>query len=205
MTGQARAARTRHHLVHNAATEIASRGYDGTSFARVCGAAGVTMGALTFHFPTKALLGQAVCAAGIEATRTAVEEADRRADSALQSVGGIVRALAELLGSRPEVRATARLSREQPSLRVNWRTYWFPLIHTRLQQAKERDQLRPDTRPETAALLVASLVAGLEAGLLPQPGEVLLLPPAPQEPLAELWQLALRGIGAVPDRTADVS
>lgn len=205
MTGQARAARTRLHLVHTAATEIAGRGYDGTSFARICRAAEVTMGALTFHFPTKAALGQAVCTAGIEATRTAVEDADRRAGSALQSVGGVVRVLTGLLVSDAEVRAAARLSREQPALSVDWRSCWFPLVHTRLREAKDLGQLRPGTRPETAALLVGSLVAGLEAGLLPQPGEVPLLSPAPQEHLSELWQLALRGIGVVLDRTADAS
>ncbi|WP_328631457.1 TetR/AcrR family transcriptional regulator [Streptomyces sp. NBC_00356] len=195
MTEQARAARTRQRLVHNAAAEFAQRGYEGTSFARVCKAAGVTMGALTFHFPTKTSLAEAVCAEGIEGTRASVDDADRGAGSPLQAVGRIARAAAGALGEQPAAQASARLSREQPSLGLNWRDAWLPLIRTRLYQAQKLDELRPGTRPETATLLVASLVAGLEAGLLPQLGELLLLSSAPQEQLAELWQLTLRGIG----------
>ncbi|MFJ9089880.1 MULTISPECIES: TetR/AcrR family transcriptional regulator [unclassified Streptomyces] len=195
MTEQARAARTRQRLVHNAAAEFAQRGYEGTSFARVCKAAGVTMGALTFHFPTKTSLAEAVCAEGIEGTRASVDDADRGAGSPLQAVGRIARAAAGALGEQAAAQASARLSREQPSLGLNWRDAWLPLIRTRLYQAQKLDELRPGTRPETATLLVASLVAGLEAGLLPQLGELLLLSSAPQEQLAELWQLTLRGIG----------
>lgn len=180
MTEQARAARTRQRLVHNAAAEFAQRGYEGTSFARVCKAAGVTMGALTFHFPTKTSLAEAVCAEGIEGTRASVDDADRGAGSPLQAVGRIARAAAGALGEQAAAQASARLSREQPSLGLNWRDAWLPLIRTRLYQAQKLDELRPGTRPETATLLVASLVAGLEAGLLPQLGELLLLSSAPQ-------------------------
>ncbi|WP_327313424.1 TetR/AcrR family transcriptional regulator [Streptomyces sp. NBC_01235] len=201
-TGQARAALTRGRLVRNAATEFALHGYDGTALSRVCKAAGVTMGALTFHYPSKASLAQAVCAAGIEATRAVVDKADRQGKTPLQSVGGVVRALAALLIDESAARAAARLSRERPSLRMDWRDSWLPLVRTRLHQAEVLDQLRPGTRPESAALLVASLVAGVEAGLLPPPRRTLLPPPTAQEHLTELWQTALQGIGALQDDPA---
>lgn len=198
MTEQARAVRTRQRLMQNAATEFAQRGYEGTSFARVCRASGVTMGALTFHFPTKTALAQAVCTDGIASTRVAVDDADLHGNSPLQAVGGIARALARMLSEQATTRAAARLSREQPSLGLDWRDAWVPQVRARLQQARALDQLRPGIRPEAATLLVGSLVAALEAGLLPQLGELLLLSPSPQEQLAELWQVALHGVGACP-------
>jgi AcrR family transcriptional regulator len=192
-TGQSRATRTHDRLVENAAAQFALRGYDGTSFARICEAAGVTMGALTFHFSSKAALAQAVCTTGIEATRAAVGDADQRGGTPLQSVGNVTQALAALLREQSVAQAAARLSREQPSLQMDWRGSWLPLVRTRLRQAEALKQLHPATQPESAALLVNSLVAGVEMGLLSEHGDA--LPPAPGRPV-ELWQTALRGIGA---------
>ncbi|MFI0241413.1 TetR family transcriptional regulator [Streptomyces sp. NPDC016845] len=203
-SNQARAALTRERVVRSAAAEFAEHGYDGTSLSRVCKAAGVTMGALTFHYPSKASLAQAVCAAGIEATRAVVEEADRRGLTPLQSVGGMVGAIAALLSDDCVARAAARLSRERPALRADWRAGWLPLVRARFRQAEVLDQLRPGTRPESAALLVGSLVAGVEAGLLPRPRRATLPPPTAQEHLDELWQTALQGIGTLHGR-ADTS
>ncbi|MEU3610412.1 helix-turn-helix domain-containing protein [Streptomyces sp. NPDC035033] len=188
--------------MHSAAAEFASRGYDGTSFARVCREAAVTMGALTFHFPTKASLARAVGAAGIEATHSAVDDADARAATPLASVGGIAQALAELLNGQALVRAAARLAREHPALEVDWRSSWLPLVRTRLYQAHVLDQLRPGTQPETAALLVGSLVAGLEVGLLPHSAG---RPRTAQQQLAEQWQTALVGIGLEHEHPARAS
>ncbi|MCF3960171.1 TetR/AcrR family transcriptional regulator [Streptomyces fuscigenes] len=194
--GQSRATRTRDRLVESSAAQFALRGYDGTSFARICEAAGVTMGALTFHFPSKAALAQAVCTTGIEATRVVVDDADQRGGTPLESVGNVTRAVAGLLRERGAAQAAARLSREQPPLHMDWRESWLPLVRTRLRQAAALKQLHPTTRPESAALLVSSLVAGVEVGLLSEHGNA--APPAPGPPgrLAELWQTALRGIGA---------
>lgn len=200
--GQARAALTRERLVRNAAAEFAVHGYDGTSLSRVCKAAGVTMGALTFHYPSKALLAQAVCSAGIEVTRAVVERADGQGKTPLQSVGGVVGALAALLNDDGVARAAARLSRERPVLRTDWRDSWLPLVRARLHQAEVLDLLHPGTRPESAALLVGSLVAGVEAGLLPRPRQTPPHPPTAQEHLTELWHTALQGIGAPQDPRA---
>ncbi|MGY0020172.1 TetR family transcriptional regulator [Streptomyces sp. cg35] len=201
-TGQARAALTRARLIRSAAAEFALHGYDGTSLSQVCKAAGATMGALTFHYPSKVSLARAVCAAGIEATRTVVGKADLQAQAPLDSVGVVAGALASLLSDEGTARAAARLTRERPSLRLDWRDSWLPLVRARLYQAEVLDQLRPGTCPESAALLVGSLVAGVEAGLLPQSKEALLPSRTAQEHLIDLWQTALRGIGSVHDEPA---
>ncbi|MGV9266406.1 TetR family transcriptional regulator [Kitasatospora sp. NPDC003701] len=69
---QERAQHTRRALLRAAAGEFDRHGYAGTSLSRVSRAAGVTMGALTFHFPTKASLADAVRADAVELTRAAV-------------------------------------------------------------------------------------------------------------------------------------
>ncbi|WP_329120868.1 TetR/AcrR family transcriptional regulator [Streptomyces sp. NBC_01465] len=204
-TGQVRGALTRERLVRSAAAEFALHGYDGTSLSRVCKAAGATMGALTFHYPSKASLAQAVCTAGIRATQARVDEADRKGQGPLQSVGKITGALAELLSADAVARAAARLSREQPPLAMDWRGSWLPLVRTRLHQAEVLDLLRPGARPESAALMVGSLVAAVEAGLLPQLGGALLPSPTVEEHFAELWQTALQGIGASQDSPVSAS
>src|SRR3989337_2793252 len=51
MVSQERAERTRQRLLQGAAAEFSLYGYGGTSLQRISKAAGVTMGALTFHFP----------------------------------------------------------------------------------------------------------------------------------------------------------
>ncbi|WP_329488591.1 TetR family transcriptional regulator [Kitasatospora sp. NBC_01246] len=69
---QERAQHTRRALLRAAAGEFDQHGYAGTSLSRVSRAAGVTMGALTFHFPTKASLADAVRADAVELTRAAL-------------------------------------------------------------------------------------------------------------------------------------
>ncbi len=64
MKKKEQAARTRAVLVLAAANNFDRHGYDGTSLAAVCAEAGTTMGALTFHFRSKAVLAEAVADEG---------------------------------------------------------------------------------------------------------------------------------------------
>lgn len=72
MSRQERAERTRRAVLAAAAREFADHGFAGTSLSRICGAAGVTMGAVTFHFATKAELADAVQEWGVELTCAAL-------------------------------------------------------------------------------------------------------------------------------------
>lgn len=73
MVRQERAVRTRQALLDAAAEEFDRHGYEGTSLNRVCRAAGITIGALTFHFSTKAELADAVQSQGRIITRAALD------------------------------------------------------------------------------------------------------------------------------------
>ncbi|MFF2659443.1 TetR family transcriptional regulator [Kitasatospora sp. NPDC058032] len=133
---QERAQQTHRALLHAAATEFDRHGYAGTSLARVSQTAGVTMGALTFHFPSKAALADAVRTEAAALTRAAVARAsgpDGRRDT---GVVELLDTLTRLLDEEPSVRAAARLTWEQPESAGNWHAGWSPDLRDRL--ARER-------------------------------------------------------------------
>ncbi|MFC5665090.1 TetR family transcriptional regulator [Kitasatospora misakiensis] len=140
---QERARQTRQALLQAAATEFDRHGYAGTSLARVSQTAGVTMGALTFHFPSKAALADAVRTQAAALTRAAVPETADGGGRCDESVGGLIDTLTQLLDEEPSVRAAARLSWEQPESAGNWHTAWSPGLRDRL--ARERSTAATDT------------------------------------------------------------
>ncbi|MEV5778943.1 TetR family transcriptional regulator [Streptomyces antimycoticus] len=108
---QIRAALTRRRVLLAAAVELAQHGYTGTSLARVASQAGVTLGALTFHFPTKPELAQGVFEDGAASTRTAIDRAVGRSHLPLQNVIDITHEVSRLLCADTTVQAASRLSR----------------------------------------------------------------------------------------------
>ncbi|MFE6744749.1 TetR family transcriptional regulator [Kitasatospora purpeofusca] len=183
---QERARQTRRALLDAAATEFDLYGYEGTSLARISRTAGVTLGALTFHFPSKAALADAVRAEG-----AALTGGGRPLDA---GAGGLVDLLARLLDEEPSVRAAARLSWEQPESAGNWHTAWGPELRERL--ARERSGGAEGAAPVLDEVdletLAHCLVAGsvvLRRGVVPLGGG----PVAPEEVrrrLRRLWQHA---------------
>lgn len=108
---QGRAARTRAVLVEAAASHFDREGYEGTSLARVCGTAGISLGALTFHFPTKAELADAVMDEGRALTQAALLEVSARPGTALGKVVELTLELTRLLEVETPVRCAVRLAR----------------------------------------------------------------------------------------------
>ncbi|WP_328955646.1 helix-turn-helix domain-containing protein [Kitasatospora purpeofusca] len=192
---QERARQTRRALLRAAATEFDLHGYEGTSLARISRTAGVTLGALTFHFPSKAALADAVRSEGAALTGAAVPGAavgGRRLDP---GVGGLIDLLTRLLDEEPSVRAAARLSWEQPESAGNWHATWGPELRDRL--ARERSAVPAGTAPvldevdlETLAhCLVAGSVA-LRRGIVPLGGAGPAAPEEVRRRLRRLWQHA---------------
>ncbi|MEE1827670.1 TetR family transcriptional regulator [Streptomyces sp. BE20] len=133
---QERAHQTHRALLRAAAAEFDEHGYAGTSLARVSQAAGVTMGALTFHFPSKAALADAVRADAAALTRAAVDPDPGRTPTREEGVAELTDTLTRLLQEEPSVRAAARLTWEQPESAGNWHAGWSPDLRDRL--ARER-------------------------------------------------------------------
>ncbi|MFD4907531.1 TetR family transcriptional regulator [Kitasatospora purpeofusca] len=192
---QERARQTRRALLHAAATEFDLHGYEGTSLARISRTAGVTLGALTFHFPSKAALADAVRSEGADLTGAAVPEA---------GVGGLIELLTRLLDEEPSVRAAARLSWEQPESAGNWHAAWGPELRDRL--ARERSAGPAGLAPivldevdlETLAHCLVAGSAALRRGVVPLGGAGPAAPEEVRRRLRRLWQHAAAGSPNLP-------
>ncbi|MFF4170139.1 TetR family transcriptional regulator [Streptomyces sp. NPDC001744] len=163
-TKQERGGRTRALLIQAAGQEFALRGYAGTSLTRISRAAMATIGALTFHFPAKNELAEAVCERGCALTRAAVAREVREARSPAEGIAGITEVLAVLLEEEDVVRAAARLSRELP-VEHDWRDSWAPAVHSLLSAAHRDGELREEDL-ETVGVFVACVVSDLEVSAL---------------------------------------
>ncbi|MEV6259569.1 TetR/AcrR family transcriptional regulator [Streptomyces sp. NPDC051784] len=160
MVKQVRAERTRQALIAAAAAEFDRQGYAGTSLSAVHRACGMTMGALSFHFPTKAELARAVVQEAEGITREALTLITPACP--VHPVAAFTLALARLLDEEVSVRAAARLTHEQalPSL-------WPALWRTALRELVATVGGRPGPGPDTGELelLAVYLTAGAEASL----------------------------------------
>ncbi|MGY0463019.1 TetR family transcriptional regulator [Kitasatospora sp. cg17-2] len=197
---QERARQTRRALLHAAATEFDLHGYEGTSLARISRTAGVTLGALTFHFPSKAALADAVRSEGAALTGAAVPEADGGGRRVEPGVGGLIELLTRLLDEEPSVRAAARLSWEQPESAGNWHEVWGPELRDRL--AVERSVGPAGLAPapvldevdlETLAHCLVAGSAALRRGIVPLGGAGPATPEEVRRRLRRLWQHAAAG------------
>lgn len=70
-----KAARTRRRILEVSAAEFAEHGYGGASLRRIAAAAGLQVGSLYFHFPTKDELVAATLVDGVESARAALVHA----------------------------------------------------------------------------------------------------------------------------------
>ncbi|MDO0939366.1 TetR/AcrR family transcriptional regulator [Streptomyces sp. DG2A-72] len=196
MVKQQRAARTREALVQAAAAAFDCVGYEAASLAQVSKSAGISMGALTFHFPTKEQLAAAVQARGACVTRTAVEKITTEQDRPLRSAIELTLEVARLLDEDVSVRAAARLTRECPNAAPSWTSVWLPAVGDLLDRASQ-DELRPGADPQTILTLTAHLITGTEnyirrCASAPEQRE------SAQDQLYRVWQVVLPGISQGP-------
>lgn len=72
---ETKAVRTRRRILAAAAHEFAQRGYGGASLRSIADAAGLKVGSLAFHFPTKDDLVAATLQDGVDSARVALQRA----------------------------------------------------------------------------------------------------------------------------------
>ncbi|MFI6055348.1 TetR family transcriptional regulator [Streptomyces violascens] len=190
---QGRAARTRAVLVEAAAKHFDLEGYERTSLAKVCATAGISLGALTFHFPTKGELADAVMDEGRALTQAALLDVSARPGPALHKVVELTLELTRLLEAQTPVRCAVRLARERPGT-GGWSDVWLPVVKQLLDQAYSNGQLRGGARPAEVTMLVEYLTAGAEAFLRGRPGAVTAAGSGVAQ-LESVWRLALSGVG----------
>ncbi|KOX36064.1 MULTISPECIES: ScbR family autoregulator-binding transcription factor [unclassified Streptomyces] len=163
MAMQPRAVRTRQDLIRSAAVVFERAGFADASIAAISSGAGVSNGALHFHFRNKQALGEAV---ELAASQTLVHVTGRvplRHPSPLQLLVDTSQVLAECLLHDPVLRAGFSLASDATwQGRINLWEEWQDWVQLMLIVARERDMLTPHVVVEEAVLAITSIVAGFE-------------------------------------------
>ncbi|WP_331739407.1 TetR/AcrR family transcriptional regulator (plasmid) [Streptomyces sp. NBC_00637] len=196
MVKQERALRTRAAVIKAAAVQFDRAGYDGTSLSQISQLAGISIGAVTFHFPTKQELADAVQLEGRSVTLAALEARATTSQPALCQVVDLTLELARLMEEEPSVRSAVRLGRERPGT-ASWSEAWLPAVRDLLEQAYAAGQLKESAPPADMVTLVEHLTSGAEAYIRSKIGTETEFG-STIERLKRVWNLALAGVSAAP-------
>ncbi|MGW6969767.1 ScbR family autoregulator-binding transcription factor [Streptomyces zaomyceticus] len=165
MTKQERAARTRDALIKSAAREFDEHGYALAKLSAISSGAGVSPGALHFHFENKAAIAAAVEGEASTALRRTCRIVYRHRSNALQNLADTSHALAGLLREDVVARAGFRLSCSHGCRTdLNLRQEWQSCVLQRLAEAADEGLLATGigSQQDLARTIVAATV-GLEA------------------------------------------
>ncbi|MEU6127368.1 ScbR family autoregulator-binding transcription factor [Streptomyces sp. NPDC047123] len=168
MVQQERAARTRESVLRAAAEVFAEEGFVPATISRISRRAGVSAGALHFHFAGKQALARAVEAAALAAVHRITGQADAEHGGALQRLIAAEHALMRAVEQDAVVRAGFHLVGPAP-----WRTdpldlrgAWQRWVESLLHAARREKTLAPEVVPaKVAALVVAATVGFASLGL----------------------------------------
>ncbi|MER5207220.1 ScbR family autoregulator-binding transcription factor [Streptomyces sp. NPDC002825] len=165
MTKQERATRTRDALIKSAAREFDRHGYALATLSAISSGAGVSPGALHFHFENKAAVADAVEGAACTALRRTARIVYGQRSNALQNLADTSHALARLLRDDIVVRAGFRLScSDDARTELNLRQEWQSCVQQRLAEAADEGLLAPGLgRQQDLARTIVAATIGLEA------------------------------------------
>lgn len=190
MARQDRAERTRNAILDAAAEVFDERGFNGASLSDILAKAGVTKGALYFHFASKEELAQTL----IEEQWTDLPGIDY-SDPGLQTLIDMSHAFGHNLWKNVRVRASNRLVGEAtfaaPAPQVYKR--WNGIINQVLMAAQERGDLRKELDTERVAVWLGGTFLGIQtqSGILTGRADI-------HERIADMWEICLPGL--VPPR-----
>ncbi|MEV2255274.1 ScbR family autoregulator-binding transcription factor [Streptomyces sp. NPDC050147] len=162
---QERSERTRERLVHAGAELFHRHGYADASLSGIAARAGVTKGALYFHFTSKEELAHAVLQRGRDLLDGAQRQLRAAGVSPLQSLIDLTYWLARTLQEEPAVRAGFRIARERAGRlppASDLHHVWISTVWELLRQARAAGQLRRHPRHEGPQTLVAAAVCVIE-------------------------------------------
>lgn len=194
-------AQTRQALLEAASLEFEANGYAATVLSDISDRLGMTKGTVYFHFPTKALLAQAVSATWTEMWDAEIALSRDRGLS-LDELESLMIRIAERFQSDSLMRATIRLVRERELIEEELpRPFdaWLEVTKEALQASRESGVLRDDIDVDAAAWQVLANLVGIQ--MLMQDlndGRSIV------ERVREMWAVH-RVTLANPGRTADVS
>ncbi|MFE3185857.1 ScbR family autoregulator-binding transcription factor [Streptomyces violascens] len=161
MAKQERALRTRNALIESAAELFDRDGYEVASLSTISARAGVSNGALHFHFTSKAALADAVAQAAAQRLELITQQP---ADGALQALIDATHALVQTLDHDAVLRAGFGLSdnKEQAHAGADLRGQWREWVEGALARADREGALAPESSVRDAATAVVAVTAGLE-------------------------------------------
>ncbi|MFC8450304.1 ScbR family autoregulator-binding transcription factor [Kitasatospora sp. NPDC057223] len=165
MVKQERAGRTRQAVLLAAAGTFAEAGFEAASLVDISTRAGVSKGALYFHFVSKQALADGVLTAAGRVIATAVLRARRSDRPAVQGLIDLAHELAALLRENVVVRAGVQLGQGAPYAAAGgadgaWHG-WTVTVRRQLERARASGELRPGLGCQEAAELLTAVTAGL--------------------------------------------
>ncbi|MFD9393240.1 ScbR family autoregulator-binding transcription factor [Streptomyces sp. NPDC060000] len=163
MVKQERAARTRRALIQAAAEVFAQEGFVPASLSAISERAGVSNGALHFHFANKRMLAEAVEAEAAETLRRITEAARARQTNSLQWVVDATHELMDFLARDVVVRGGFELAadaarRAESPLRGQWQGW----VEDALRTAERRGTLAEGVSWTDGACVIIAATTGFE-------------------------------------------
>ena len=191
MARQERAQRTREALIDSAAAVFDREGYSTASLTAISSRAGVSNGALHFHFASKAALADAVEEAAARRLTRITGHGGQQPGRALQGLVDATHALAGTLHDDVVLRAGFALGSEnvctgERDLRRQWKQW----VESALKRAGGEGELAETVVPRDAAVAVVAATVGFEV-LGAQDGEWLSC-----RTLTRFWRLLLPRLAA---------
>jgi AcrR family transcriptional regulator len=192
MVLQDRAKATRGAIIIGAAAVFEEHGYGSTSLTQVSEAAGVTKGALYFHFQSKEDLARAVIEDQHRITAAEGERILAEDLPALTSMIRMCRAFGLQLVQEPVVRAGIRLTFEAtafgPPVRGPYED-WIAVMAQLTERAKAELQIRPSVDAGAFAQYLVASFTGVQmvSGVLTGRADVM-------QRIEEMWEILLPGI-----------
>ncbi|WP_269855478.1 ScbR family autoregulator-binding transcription factor [Streptomyces sp. RPT161] len=163
MRKQERAARTRQGLIRAAAQAFAQRGYVQARLTDISASAGVSPGALHFHFENKAALAAAVEAEASAALRGVARDVYHGRQLALQTLTDVTHALAELLREDVVARSGFQLSCQRAlGPELNLRQEWQGCVQHLLALAASEGTLAEGVAQQDMVTTIVGATIGFE-------------------------------------------
>ncbi|MFD9726973.1 ScbR family autoregulator-binding transcription factor [Streptomyces sp. NPDC059072] len=163
MVKQERAARTREALIRSAAEIFDREGFPVASLTAISSLAGVSNGALHFHFANKAALADAVETAALTRLMAVADVEPPSGVSGMQLLIDVTHGLAAALRADAVLRAGFELSGEvSRAPQVDLRGWWRHWVEEMLERAATGGELRPEVAAGDAGGAVVAATVGFE-------------------------------------------
>lgn len=192
MVLQDRARATREAIVAGAAAVFEEHGYGGATLTQVSDAAGVTKGALYFHFQSKEELAKAVIEEQHGIVLAASESILADGRPALTTMILLCRMFGLHLVHEPVVRAGIRLTLEATAFGRPVRgpyEDWIAAMEQLVDQGKKEQHIRSSVAPAALARYIVASFTGVQmvSGILTGRADVM-------QRIEEMWSILLPGI-----------